>query len=80
MLRQDFQSWNGQPDSALTATFGFPQKTLDLAAGKKLYEYDVSKNCTMQFEISPSSMVSAVNISGSNIADCPRKKPGGGTF
>jgi hypothetical protein len=80
LLRQNFNSWTGQNEAAVTGTFGYPAKTIDLAGGAKLYHYDVNKHCTMEFKIDDKSIVDAVDVTGNNISDCPRKRPGGGSF
>jgi hypothetical protein len=77
-IRDHLHSWKGQTETAVTSTFGFPQKTIDLSGGSKVYHYDFNK-CALDFEVSSSQVVSDVKSSG-DLGDCPRKLPGGGTF
>jgi hypothetical protein len=77
-VRSDMNAWKGQTDKAVEGTFGFPQKTVDMQAGAKVYEYTFNK-CTLSFQIDAAQTVSAVQTTG-DVGDCPRKLPGGGTF
>ena len=40
-VRQHLRAWRGQTDTALTSTFGYPQKTVDLQSGKKVYRTEI---------------------------------------
>ena len=80
-VRQRFNGWVGQTDTALTGVFGVPQKTLDMAGGSKVYHYDFDKGrCVMDFTIDSKQIVTGVQTSGKDVGSCPRKLPGGGTF
>jgi hypothetical protein len=79
-VRQNLRSWKGQTDTALTGTFGYPQKTLDLQGGKKVYHYDFDKGCAVDFEIDTHQIISDVKVTGSDLSTCPHKLPGGGSF
>jgi hypothetical protein len=79
-VRQHLGAWRGQTDTALTSTYGYPQKTVDLQSGKKVYHYDFTKGCAADFEIDSKQIISDVRLSGSDLSTCPRKLPGGGTF
>ncbi len=80
-VRQHMNGWVGQNDTALTGTFGVPQKTMDMAGGNKVYHYEFDKSrCIMDFQVDPKQIVTGVQMSGSDIGSCPRKLPGGGTF
>jgi hypothetical protein len=79
-VRQHLGAWRGQTDTALTSTYGYPQKTVDLQSGKKVYHYDFTKGCAADFEIDSKQIISDVRLSGSDLSTCPRKLPGGGSF
>ena len=79
-IRDKIRTWKGQTETALTSTFGYPQKTIDLQGGNKVYHYGFDKNCAIDFEINTKSIVSDVKPSGSNLDACPHKLPGGGTY
>jgi hypothetical protein len=80
-VRQHFNRWVGQTDTALTAAFGVPQKTLDMAGGNKVYHYEFDKgHCLLDFQVSSKQVVTNVQTGGSDVGSCPRKLPGGGTF
>lgn len=77
-IRSDMNSWKGQTDKAVEGAFGFPQKTVDMQGGAKVYVYTVNK-CTLSFQIDDKQIVSDLQMTG-DVGDCPRKLPGGGTF
>lgn len=79
-IRDHIHSWQGQNESAVTGTFGFPQQTIDMAGGSKVYHYSFNKHCTIDFEIDSKQVVSDVKPTGSDLGDCPRKLPGGGSY
>ncbi len=78
--RKNLQSWKGQTGTAVTNTFGYPGKTLDLQGGQKVYEYTFSDKCEVDFNVSDNNLVSEVRVQAEHALDCPRKLPGGGTF
>jgi hypothetical protein len=58
-----------------------PQKTMDMAGGVKVYHYEFdTSRCIMDFGVDPKRVVTSVQLSGSDVGDCPRKLPAGGTF
>jgi hypothetical protein len=79
-IQQKLAGWRGQTDTALTSTFGYPQKTVALQNGNKVYHYDFTKGCAVDFEIDAKAIVSDVRAAGSDLTTCPHKLPGGGTF
>jgi hypothetical protein len=79
-VRAHIASWKGQTETAVTSTFGFPQKTIDMSGGSKVYHYEFSKKCSIDFEITAQQVVSDVKPTGSDLGDCPHKLPGGGTY
>lgn len=80
-IRQHMSSWKGQTDSALTGTFGLPQKTMDMTGGAKIYHYDFDgSKCVGDFQVDSKQIVQDVQLTGSDLSRCPRKLPGGGSF
>ena len=79
-INQGYRGWVGQTEKAVTTVFGYPQRTTDLQSGRKVYEYSYGRDCTLQFEIGPQSVVDDVKVSGRDLGECPRKAPGGGKF
>jgi hypothetical protein len=77
---KNLQSWRGQTGTALTNTFGYPAKTVDLQGGQKVYEYVFSDKCTIDFNVNSSNVVSELKIQAADARDCPHKLPGGGTY
>jgi hypothetical protein len=81
-VREHMNSWVGQTDTALTGTFGVPQKTLDMSGGSKVYHYDIDNKgfCLMDFQVDSKQIVTKVQLSGSDVDECPHKLPAGQTF
>ena len=81
-VREHMNKWVGQTDTALTGAFGVPQKTLDMAGGNKVYHYDIDNKgrCLMDFQVDAKQVVSGVQLSGSDVDECPRKLPAGASF
>jgi len=78
--QKNLQSWRGQTGAAVTNTFGYPGKTVDLQGGQKVYEYVFSDKCTIDFNVDSSNIVSELKIQAKDARDCPHKLPGGGTY
>ncbi len=80
-ISQRLNGWVGQTDTAVTGTFGVPQKTLDMAGGNKIYHYDFDNGrCVMDFTVDSKQIVTGLQTSGKDVGACPRKLPGGATF